>query len=195
MVVKQADRRLAPGQEAELAGWLGRPRGPDNPGQYDWAERARKTYVLVRMDVESAGGVTILSDMDGPWIRDVIWRLRAGVRQHLAATGQDRGSHLLAALLVGERSGALRSLNDAMVRSGIAHFLSISGLHLGVFLGFVYLLCRLAMLTPRRAAIIVLLVLGAYMLLAEPRAPLLGYSSTTCPPRLLHLSAAALLGA
>jgi len=173
VVVKQADRRLGPGQDVELAGWLGRPRGPDNPGQYDWAERSRKNTVHVRMDVESAGGVTILSDLDGSWAQKVIWRLRAGLRQHLATTGQDRGSHLLAALLVGERSGALRSLNDAMVRSGIAHFLSISGLHLGVFLGFVYLLCRLAMLTPRRSAVAVLLVLGAYMLLAEPRAPLL----------------------
>ena len=171
--VKQPDRRLAPGQEVELAGWISRPHPPSNPGQYDWAEWARKTYVLARMDVETAGGVTILAGLHRPWYQHVVWRLRAGVRQHLATTGQDRGSHLLAALLIGERSRALRSLNDAMVRSGIAHFLSISGLHLGVFLGFVYLLCRLAMLTPRRSAIAVLLVLGAYMLLAEPRAPLL----------------------
>ena len=171
--VGQPDRRLAPGQEVELGGWISRPRPPDNPGQYDWAERARRAYVLARMDVEGSGCVSILSGLHRPWYQDVAWRLRAGMRQHLATTGQDRGSHLLAALLVGERSRALRSLNDAMVHSGIAHFLSISGLHLGVFLGFVYLLCRLAMLTPRRSAVAVLLVLGAYMLLAEPRAPLL----------------------
>lgn len=173
VVIKQPDRRLAAGQEVELAGWIYTPRGPDNPGQYDWAERARRAYVLARMDVESAGGVTILSGAERPWYGRLLWRLRAGMKQHLATTGQDRGSHLLTALLVGERSPALRSLNDAMVRAGIAHFLSISGLHLGVFLGFVYLLCRLAMFSPRRSAATVLVVLGAYMVLAEPRAPLL----------------------
>ena len=173
VTVKQPDRRLAAGQEVELAGWIYKPRGPDNPGQVDWAEHARLAYTLVRMDVESAGGVAILSGTERPWVQDVAWRLRAGMRQHLAATGQDRGSHLLAALLLGERSPALRSLNDSMVRAGIAHFLSISGLHLGVFLGFVYLLCRLVMLSPRRSAVAVLVVLGAYMVLAEPRAPLL----------------------
>ncbi|MCD6364838.1 MAG: ComEC/Rec2 family competence protein, partial [Planctomycetes bacterium] len=87
--------------------------------------------------------------------------------------GDERSSMLLTALLVGERDGALRTLNRAMVHSGVAHFLSISGLHLGVFLGFVYLLCRLLVLSPRRAAAVVLVVLAAYILLAEPRAPLL----------------------
>ena len=173
VLVKQADRRPAAGHEVELIGWLDRPRGPANPGQHDWAEEARKAYVLAKMDVESAGGVTILSGAGRSWWRDAAWRLRAGMRQHLATTGDDRGSHLLAALLVGERSESLRSLNDAMVRAGIAHFLSISGLHLGVFLGFVYLLCRLVMLSPRRSAVVVLVVLAAYMVLAEPRAPLL----------------------
>jgi len=178
VLVKEADSRLAAGQEVELAGWLARPRGPANPGQHDWAEESRKARVLVRMDVECAGGVTIRSGADRSWLASLAWRLRAGVRQHLAMTGEDRGSHLLTALLVGERSEALRSLNDAMVRSGIAHFLSISGLHLGVFLGFVYLICRLAMLSPRRSAIAVLIVLAAYMALAEPRAPLLHYPLT-----------------
>jgi len=173
VLVKQADRRLAAGHEVELAGWLARPRGPANPGQHDWAAEARKAYVLAKMDVESAGGVTIISDVARSWWRDVAWRLRAGMRQHLATAGDDRGSHLLAALLVGERSESLRSLNDVMVRAGIAHFLSISGLHLGVFLGFVYLLCRLVMLPPRRSAMVVLVVLAVYMVLAEPRAPLL----------------------
>ncbi|HUU59061.1 MAG TPA: ComEC/Rec2 family competence protein, partial [Phycisphaerae bacterium] len=48
-----------------------------------------------------------------------------------------------------------------------------SGLHLGIFLGFVLLLCRLVGLSPRRSGAVVLVVLAAYLLLAEPRPPLL----------------------
>ena len=60
-----------------------------------------------------------------------------------------------------------------MIRAGTAHLMSISGLHLGIFLGFVFLLCRLVAMSPRRSAGVVLVVLAAYVLLAEPRAPLL----------------------
>jgi competence protein ComEC len=60
-----------------------------------------------------------------------------------------------------------------MVRAGVAHLLSISGLHLGVFLAFVYALSRLAMQNRRTSAAIVLVVLGAYLLVAQPRVPLM----------------------
>ena len=113
------------------------------------------------------------------WVSQAFWRLRASSRQHLLACGDADGGHLLGALLLGERDPALRSLNDTMAEAGIAHFLSISGLHVGVFLGFVYFICRLLQAPPRRSAWVVLIVLGIYMLLAEPRPPLLGYSSTT----------------
>jgi competence protein ComEC len=101
------------------------------------------------------------------------WNVRAAARQHLATLSGDSDSRLLDAMVIGERDPSLAALNDAMARAGIAHFLSISGLHLGVFLGFVFLLCRVCMLRPRTSAVFVLAVLAAYLLLAEPRAPLL----------------------
>ncbi|MBL7132650.1 MAG: ComEC/Rec2 family competence protein [Phycisphaerae bacterium] len=172
VTVGQGDRRLAAGQRLELVGRLGRFRPPNNPGEFDFAARARNHGTLVRMSVPGVDGVTLLPGRL-PWYARLVWRIRAAGRQHLLACGDDRSGHLLNALVTGERHPALRSLNRTMVRIGIAHFLSISGLHLGVFLGFVYFLCRLLALSPRRAAIVVLVILGAYILLAEPRAPLL----------------------
>lgn len=171
--VKEKDTRLAAGQDVELLGRLGRFDSPDNPGQYDFSAAMRNKHCLAGFTVEGADGVTILAGADPRWYERVFWRLRAGVRQHLTMCGDERGGQLLNALLVGERDESLRTLNRAMVRSGVAHFLSISGLHLGVFLGFIFLLCRMAMLTLRRSAVIVLVILATYMLLAEPRAPLL----------------------
>lgn len=172
VTVGQADRRLTAGQKLELVGRLGRFRPPDNPGEFDFAAKARNLGTLVWMSVPGVDGVTPLTARLR-WYARLGWRIRAAGRQHLLACGDARSGHLLNALVTGERHPALRSLNRTMVRVGIAHFLSISGLHLGVFLGFVYFLCRLFALGPRRSAAVVLVVLCAYIVLAVPRAPLL----------------------
>ena len=173
MHVGEPDRRLATGQEVELSAWIGRFGGPDNPGQVDWAQRARYNHQLVWASTPGADGVTIRAGQGAAgwtrWLR----RLRANWRAHLSVSGGPQSRRITEALILGERHPALRSLNDTMVRAGTAHLLSISGLHLGVFLGFLYLLCRLAALGPRPAAVVVLGVLAAFMLLAEPRPPLL----------------------
>ncbi|MDY6914333.1 MAG: ComEC/Rec2 family competence protein, partial [Planctomycetota bacterium] len=165
--------KLQAGQQVELVGWMGRFRGPANPGQYDFAAAARNSGVLVRMNVPAADGAIILAGADQSPLAKAYWHVRATARQHLAGCGDVSSGRLVNALVLGERHSALRTLSRTMVRAGIAHFLSISGLHLGVFLGFVYLLLRVTTLSPRRSAAAVLIVLAAYMLLAEPRAPLL----------------------
>jgi len=171
--VDEPDTRLTGGQDVELVGWLGRFRPAANPGQFDQAAFARQNHTLVWMTVPVSSGATILDQASRPWYARALWHLRSSVRQHLMTLGNRQDGRLINALVIGQRHPALRKLNQAMMRAGVAHLLSISGMHLGIFLGFVYLLCRLVSLTPRRSAIAVLVVLGTYMLLAEPRAPLL----------------------
>jgi len=173
VTVQEPADHLAAGQYVELLGRMGRFRAPANPGQYDRAAAGRRNHTLVRMTVPASDGAAVLAGIDPPWYARVYWNVRASARQHLARLGTAADGRLLNALIVGERHPALSGLNRAMIRCGIAHFLSISGLHLGVFLGFIYLLCRLCVLSPRRSAAVVLGVLAAYVLLAEPRAPLL----------------------
>ncbi|MBS3733311.1 MAG: ComEC/Rec2 family competence protein [Phycisphaerae bacterium] len=171
--VREPAWRLAAGQRVELAGWLRRPRPPANPGARDWASVDRNRGLHTHLSVPGADGVTICAGATQSPVARAIWHVRAAARQHLADCGDQRSRPILTALVVGERSGALASMSRTMRRVGVAHLLSISGLHLGIFLGFIYVLCRLAALPPRRAAVAVLVVLTVYVLLATPRAPLL----------------------
>ncbi len=173
VTVRAAAHKLRPGQRVELVGALSRFRPPANPGQTDWRAFARRTGVHVRMSVPVDTGATILPGGAASFTSSALWHVKASSRQHLLACGDSQEGHLLNALILGERDPALRRMNETMARAGVAHLLSISGLHLGVFLGFVYMLCGLAGLSRRRAVVLVLVVLGAYVLLAEPRAPLL----------------------
>ncbi len=172
VTIHQPAGNIRLGQKVKLVGKIGRYRQPDNPGQYDWAQAARNKKTFVWMAVPLAKGAAVLTDEKQPWFARLYWHLRTASRQHLASYGGREGK-LLNALILGERHLALQSLSKTMVRSGIAHFLSISGLHLGVFLGLIFLVCRLFTLTPSRSAKIVLIVLACYLLLAEPRAPVL----------------------
>lgn len=163
---------LKAGQELELVGTLSRVSGPRNPGQYDRRKAARLSGTLAQMRVASTQGAAVLSGPQGA-ASALWWRLRASARAHLLGVGEGNQGRMLGALVIGERDPALSKLNDSMRRLGIAHFMSISGMHLGVLLGLVYALCRLATLRPRRAALAVLATLGLYLLVAQPYAPLL----------------------
>jgi competence protein ComEC len=171
VTVRQPAPDLQLGQHVEMDASMARLSPPRNPGQYDRLAAGLLQGVLVQADVPLAQGVTPLAADDGPAHR-LYWRLRAAVRQRLADCGDADEARLVSALIVGERHPSLSKLNATMMRAGVVHYMSISGSHLCVFMGFVYLLGRVLMLSPRRAAAAAMAALGAYLLLAEPNGPL-----------------------
>ncbi len=174
VTVEEPDARLSAGQEVELLCWIGRFRPPANPGEHDWAATARDSDIMVWAKAPTAAAVTIIEGENAPWHRRLLWHMQAAAMEHLGSSDDDvQSTRLLQALIVGQRHPALRKLNELMMQGGIAHYLSISGSHLAVFLGFAYLLCRLLSLSQRQAAAAVLVVLAAYIALAEPNPPLL----------------------
>ncbi len=164
---------LSSADRVELVGTLRRYRSPGNPGQYDWSLAQRYKGILVKFRVPGADGVKVISHRRSGILSGLVNRARGIVRQHLVSIVGEEESPLLEALVLGERSPTLQGLNRTMVEAGVAHFLSISGLHLGIFLGFVYMLCRIVMFRPSRAGTVVLVVLVGYVLLARSRPPLL----------------------
>ena len=88
----------------------------------------REPALLVRVPERDHGGLAAW--LHGP-------RRRAADR--LLAHGP--GGALLAALALGDRSGLPSEAQDAFARLGIAHLLSVSGLHLALAAAFAYALC------------------------------------------------------
>ncbi len=162
-----------PGLAVELIGKMGRYRPPRNPGQFDAAAAAQLSGTMVHFRVPCAQGLVPLDAKPGRWWQALQQRWRALLYQRLTDPGDTQSSQLVAALVLGERHPALAQLNRTMKRAGLAHFMSISGMHLGVLLGFIYLLCRVMCISPKKAAIIVLIALAAYLVVAQSRPPLL----------------------
>ena len=81
---------------------------------------------------------------------------------HDRLTPFDDGRALLAGFLIGETSRIDESDVDAMRRSGLAHFVAVSGSNVALFLGLLAVAAGPLALGPRRRAIVGLLALPVY---------------------------------
>jgi competence protein ComEC len=164
---------LKEGDYIEAYCWLSRFRGATNPGQFDLAGYMAGGNVYVGASVKSRQGFKLLSEKrSGSWA-GVKERFREIVSGALLddETIDERERGLLEALLLGYRGNIDADTYRAFEKTGLLHFISLSGMHLGIFVAMVWwVAARMRLLKPARAAVcIVLLVL--FLMVVPPRAP------------------------
>lgn len=166
------------GDRVVLLGRLYRPRGPHNTGEVDWAALQRLEGIFVRLAVDDPRFVTLEPAGRETWsaIRS---RARAWARAGLLGPGalgaadEHVAARLLDAIVLGQRSATSRQIDEAFIRTGTVHILSVSGFHVAVLAGGCWLLFRrLWRRGMRTAAVLTLAVLFGYGLIAEPNAPI-----------------------
>jgi competence protein ComEC len=133
-----------PGSPVRLFAILNPPPAPASPGAYDFG---RNAYF------EGLGGVAFaLAETRPARLVQAPWRLRLtmainGARyalaQRIVARLGTRTGGVAAAMVTGHETWIERNDLDAMRDSGLAHILSISGLHMAVVGGFVFFAVRL----------------------------------------------------
>jgi len=137
---------LEAGATVRLRGWLMPPAPAALPGAYDFARAAWF------QGIGGTGRVTLVR-LVAP-AAEQGWRARlANMRQRLADHVRDRlpggAGGIAAALATGDQGGIPEGDAEAMRRSGLAHLLSVSGLHLTAVVGAVMLLTlKLLALSP-----------------------------------------------
>jgi competence protein ComEC len=146
----KAEPRLQPGARIRLKAWLMPPAPMAVPGAYDFARVA--WFQGIGGTGRALGAVEIVAPAGEPG-----WRARiAGWRQRLAdhvGSRLDGGQGGIAtALATGDQGAIPEEDAEAMRRSGLAHLLSVSGLHLTAVVGAVMLLTlKLLALSPALA--------------------------------------------
>src|SRR5205814_5655743 len=170
--IAQPNPRLTIAQRVRVLAMLERPGPAMNPGQFDWAKYYREQRILASVNVPHADDITILSQGSiGPlsWLREQARRLLArGFAQNRALDHA-----VLRALLLGDNDPELRDVQEQFRRTGTSHHLSVSGMHVAVLSGFVYLICRMLRIRPRAAVIVTMLFAILYAIAALPAPPIL----------------------
>ena len=135
---------LGPGQPVRLRAILGPPPPPAAPEAYDFARDAY--FARIGGSGLSVGAPQVIGLPDpGPWL-DLQLAINAGrwsLAQRLVARMGEREGGLAAALTTGHQAWLQDDDVQAMRDSGLAHILSISGVHMAIVGGFVFGLVRL----------------------------------------------------
>jgi len=133
-----------PGEAIRLFGILNPPPAPASPGAYDFG---RNAFFQAMGGVAFALGETRPADLAPP-----PWRLRLamavnGARYALAerivARLGERTGGIAAAMTTSHETWISQEDMDVMRDSGLAHILSVSGLHMAIVGGFVFFAVRL----------------------------------------------------
>lgn len=172
LTVNERVENLHAGQTVEVVGFIERPGIAMNPGQFDWQRYYRAMGVLNSVYVPRQANVTILHDGPAPWYT----RWREYVRDHFDrgfTEAQSLDHKLLSALLLGDYDPELRDIKDEFRKTGTSHHLAISGMHIAVVGGVVFLIVRLCGFGPRACWMAGLSVVLLYGVAATPSPPVL----------------------
>ncbi len=139
---------LATGARIAVRALLSPPAGAALPGGYDFARRA--WFDGIGATGIALGPVTVLEPAPPPgdalaWLD----RLRALLTRRIEAAVPGAPGAIAAAFVTGDQGAIPRDTAQAMRDSGLAHLLSISGLHIAVVVGgAIFLVRRLLALVP-----------------------------------------------
>lgn len=158
---------LLPGDRIEVTGWLRRLPPAGNPGQFDFARRERRRGTRALLTTTSADNLTVSRRAPWPW-RGAFHRARSRLTESILDRFGASGP-LLLSLLLGERGYLDIRTRQDLVHTGTMHFLSISGLHVGIVASAVWWMLRLLAVSRRRSALAVLAAVVVYVLLTGLR--------------------------
>jgi competence protein ComEC len=176
--LRKAPPDLAPGQHVALLARLQPPLPPALPGAFDFARQAYFEQLgamgFAYGKVDRLGGGA--DDM-----ALAVAELRAAIAARIVAHSPGPAGALAAALLTGVRAGIDQATWRQMQVSGLAHLISVSGLHMVLVAGSVFTTCRwlLALFPPlalrfpvkKLAAALALLAAAFYLALTGASVP------------------------
>jgi competence protein ComEC len=147
VVMRAEAKALKPGDAVRVKAALNPPPGPSLPGDYDFA---RAAWFLGLGAVGSAEGAAEADANARPppiglRVAAAVARVRQAIGDRIVAALPGEAGAIANALITGERGGISETTNQAFRDSGLFHILSISGLHMVVMAGAVFLSIRLAL--------------------------------------------------
>lgn len=165
-----------PGQRVMMTANLMPPAGPASPQSYDFRRNSWFSR-LGAVGYVRAPVLLVEPPAPGDWLL-AGHRARMRISAAIQARIPGQAGAVAAALMTGDRSGIAEATNASMRASNLYHIISISGLHMGMLVGFVFAALRyglaaagsLALHLPVKkiAAGVALVAASIYLWLAGP---------------------------
>jgi competence protein ComEC len=163
------------GDRVQAYCWLHRFEGPTNPGEFDFPAYLRRLGIHVGASVPSRDAVEVQGRDSAGLLTNLRRRFTEAAAHGLLAyaPSDTQTEAMLQALLLGDRRNIDRDTNEAFRRTGLAHLICLSGMHLAILVGAVWGLCKIAGLARRGRALVCIAATAAFLLVVPPAAPTL----------------------
>jgi len=142
----------------------------DNPGQFDVRQNMANRGVFVSASTKSAEAIKITERRGDSFFSKAQGKLRT-----IATMGVESGldsedaAGMLNALLLGNRSKISRDIYKAFGKTGLLHFISLSGMHVGIFVWSVWWFGKKCGLACVGRAVLCILALGVFVVIVPAR--------------------------
>jgi len=154
---------------------LRRPRNFYNPGSFDYEAYLARRGIFVTGYLRDPEAIEVLDKDGGHPILRFVDSLRGRLEEVLRLYAPREAEGVLRALLLGQRDGLSEEVKDCLRKTGTYHLLAISGLHIGIVTGLLFLLLQRVLMASetllskghvrRFTGILSLPVVGLYVLL------------------------------
>ncbi|HUS45789.1 MAG TPA: ComEC/Rec2 family competence protein, partial [Phycisphaerae bacterium] len=161
------------GDRVRVLGFLLPLREPTNPGGFDSKRYLERHGYRAFLSTDHQEAIRVVRRWADP-VRGCLGALRESALRQLERLPSPEGRAVVSAVMLGRRDllddyipGTEGVTEEDFIKSGAAHFLAVSGLHVGMVGGMVLLLMRLGGAGRRATAVLVALVVLIYALMTE----------------------------
>jgi len=137
------------GDRIVVNGRLSRPKGPGNPGGFDYAAYLERNRIFSVLGARAQDAV-ILERGKGNPVLSLAYKARGKIETLISGGLPGESANFLNAILLGLRQEIGNDLSDAFMRTGTVHLIAISGLNVGL-IAFLVLLIFSILRVPRKA--------------------------------------------
>ena len=163
------------GDEVKVKGHLLLPQGAKNKGNFDWQKYLSYQGIWAELHT---GKVELKKRGGGNPLIKWAYKTRHWMIRIIEHTLPQPYSAILKGIILGDKESLPPGVQEYFLRTGTAHILVVSGLHVGLILFILFLLFKSSGISYKLASLISLPLLGYYALLTGLRAPVVRASLT-----------------
>ncbi len=147
--------------------------GKRNPGQFDYQNYLLYRGIIGQIEMQSFSLVRIRKNQDVICTKRDLYSAREHLNQRIKIIYQDNTAAFLSAIFLGKKENISRDIKTDFQKSGVAHILAISGLHVGFVVYIIYLILSFFPVSYRWHNLLTIFLLIVYMFLTGAQPPVI----------------------
>lgn len=167
--------KLIYGQRVELFGYAFLPKSPGNPGEFDYKGYLQKQIPSIRclMTVVNAHNIKIKNSRNAHWLYNFVYTLSNVLNNTIYTHAFSSSAPLISSMLLGNRVDLSDEVVDNFMKTGIIHFIAISGFNVGIVVFTILLPLRVLRINQTLSIGVILITVVLYAFLAGLSPPVL----------------------